>query len=179
MTDKEYPIFFYDLETMRMTIIWEHLKDSTNSSFERDTDRSVESNVKIESDPDDQSDFDEEFEEDIATLKNYSFISTGEDSRLLTMHRLVQLTVHAWLVREGQLELWREHSINNLYYYLLRESEDWEICEKLSPHIRLTALKMPKSLCSQRKLSSLELDVVRHGINTVFDLLINDRSCGD
>ncbi|OQE15077.1 hypothetical protein PENSTE_c030G02933 [Penicillium steckii] len=154
-------------------------EDSTNNAFEKDTDRSVESSVKTESDPDDQSDFDEEFEEDIATLKNYSFISTGEDSRLLTMHRLVQLTVHAWLEREGQLELWREHAINNLYYYLPRESKDWEICEKVSPHIRSTALRKPKSQCSQRKLSSLELEVARYGTNTIFDLLINDRSCGE
>mgnify|MGYP001658404608 CR=1 FL=1 len=36
-----------------------------------------------------------DFEDDIITLRNYSFISTSETGTFFTMHRLVQLTTRA------------------------------------------------------------------------------------
>jgi hypothetical protein len=60
-------------------------QDVGNRSSDEDTDCSYEPDV------------DDEFESDIATLRDYSFIDTGEDSMVFTMHRLVQLTVRTWL----------------------------------------------------------------------------------
>jgi hypothetical protein len=44
-----------------------------------------------------ESDRDPEFEDDITTLRNYSFVSVSENNTFFTIHRLVQLTTRAWL----------------------------------------------------------------------------------
>lgn len=51
-----------------------------------------------------ESDTDHDFEDDITTLRDYSFISVGEDRSVFTMHRLVQLTARVWLKTRGQME---------------------------------------------------------------------------
>lgn len=149
----------------------------TDSFFEKNAGPSLESNFdnEIESDPDNESDddyesdpgnesfpddmsgpddmpdLDDEFEEDIATLKNYSFISTGADSTTFTMHRLVQLTVHAWLGNEAKLEPCKENFIKNLYHHFPDlEYKNWGACERLFPHVKLAASQPPKSQSSQR-----------------------------
>ncbi len=38
-----------------------------------------------------------DFEDDITTLRDYSFIFISEKKKLFTIHRLVQLTTRAWL----------------------------------------------------------------------------------
>ena len=63
-------------------------------------------------------DVDDDFKSDIATLRDYSFIATGEDRMVFTMHRLVQLTVRMWLKTYGKDEKWKERFINNLYFVL-------------------------------------------------------------
>lgn len=50
------------------------------------------------------SDADQRFEDDIISLCDYSLISLSEHNTVLTMHRLVQLTVRAWLKTPSQLE---------------------------------------------------------------------------
>lgn len=42
-----------------------------------------------------ESDIGPDFEDDVITLRDYSFISVGENSTFFTMHRLVQLTTRA------------------------------------------------------------------------------------
>lgn len=60
-------------------------EEVANSFSEEDTDCSSE------------SDRGHEFEDNIATLRDYSFIYASEDSTVFTMHRLVQLTARLWL----------------------------------------------------------------------------------
>jgi hypothetical protein len=61
------------------------------------------------------SDIGPDFEDDITTLREFSFISISEDGTFFTMHRLVQLTMRAWLRSEGEINQWREVFISNLY----------------------------------------------------------------
>ncbi|OQD95467.1 hypothetical protein PENSOL_c020G11418 [Penicillium solitum] len=50
-----------------------------------------------------QDDLEDGFENDIATLRDYSFIAPCENSMVFTMHRLVQLTLWTWLKTHGQI----------------------------------------------------------------------------
>ncbi|CAG8947001.1 unnamed protein product [Penicillium salamii] len=60
------------------------------------------------------------------SLRDFSFISVSKDSTFFTMHRLVQLTIHAWLKSRGQIDEWREIFINNLCReFPMCEYENW------------------------------------------------------
>ncbi|KAJ6004729.1 hypothetical protein N7540_013098 [Penicillium herquei] len=57
-----------------------------------------------------ESDSGPDFEDDVTTLRDFSFISVSEDKIFFTMHRLVQLTMRAWLKSHGQVNHWRKDS---------------------------------------------------------------------
>ncbi|KAJ5675465.1 hypothetical protein N7462_008362 [Penicillium macrosclerotiorum] len=106
----------------------------TNSLGEEDSDTSSE------------SDLGDSFESDIATLRDYSFISISENSMVLTMHRLVQLTVRTWFKTHGQAEEWKKQFIYNLYNgFPTAEYENWERCRTLFPHVKSAMSHRPKS----------------------------------
>jgi tetratricopeptide (TPR) repeat protein len=87
-----------------------------------------------------------DFEDDIMTLRNYSFISISENGSLFMMHRLVQLTTLAWLESHGQMDQWKEIFINNLYReFPTGEYENWVKCQSLFPHVRLAMFQRPLS----------------------------------
>lgn len=91
-------------------------------------------------------DIDNDFESDIATLRDYSFIATGEDSIVFTMYRLIQLTVRTQLKTYSQEEEWKERFISKLYSaFPTGEYENWEKCRPLFPYIRSAVLYRPKS----------------------------------
>jgi tetratricopeptide (TPR) repeat protein len=119
-------------------------QDVGNKSSEEDTDCSSEPDV------------DDDFESGIAILRDYSFISSGEDSMVFTMHRLVQLTVRAWLKTYGQEEESKGRFIKNLYgEFPNGQYENWERCRSLFPHIRSAMLYRPKSQDSLRNWAAL------------------------
>ncbi|KAJ0417074.1 P-loop containing nucleoside triphosphate hydrolase protein [Aspergillus carlsbadensis] len=87
-----------------------------------------------------------DFEDDITTLRNYSFILVGESGTYFTMHRLMQLTTRAWLKSYGEIELWGEIFIGNLSNeFPTGEYENWERCRSLFPHVRAAMSQQPKS----------------------------------
>ncbi|KAJ6016454.1 hypothetical protein N7540_011045 [Penicillium herquei] len=93
-----------------------------------------------------ECDPDENFESDITTLRDYSIVALNENSMVLTMHRLVQLTVRAWLKEYGQEEKWKERSIENLYVkFPTGQYEYWERCRALFPHVKSAMSHRPKS----------------------------------
>jgi tetratricopeptide (TPR) repeat protein len=93
-----------------------------------------------------EPDVDEDFESDVATLRDYSFITSGKDINMFTMHRLVQLTVRLWLKTYGKEEEWKEHFIKNLYNnFPIGQYENWERCRLLFPHVGSAVLHRPKS----------------------------------
>ncbi|KAJ6133730.1 hypothetical protein N7523_000052 [Penicillium sp. IBT 18751x] len=93
-----------------------------------------------------QTDTFSDFEDDIATLRDYSFISVSQNSAFFTMHRLVQLTTRVWLKSHRQTEQWKERFISNLYYKVPTGAyENWERCRQLFPHVKAAMSERPKS----------------------------------
>ncbi|KAJ5737306.1 uncharacterized protein N7483_002431 [Penicillium malachiteum] len=93
-----------------------------------------------------ESDMGPEFEDDITALRDFSFISVSEDNSFFTMHRLVQLTMRAWLKSHQQINRFRERFISTLCdEFPTGEYENWETCQALFPHV--------KSAISQRPIS--------------------------
>ncbi|CAG8910138.1 unnamed protein product [Penicillium egyptiacum] len=76
-----------------------------------------------------ESDIGPDFEDDVATLRDFAFISVSENSTFFTMYRLVQLTMRVWLKSRGQINEWREMFISNLYReFPTGEYENWGMC---------------------------------------------------
>ncbi|CAG8108423.1 unnamed protein product [Penicillium nalgiovense] len=114
--------------------------------------RSSDEDMDCSSEPDVEDDF----ESDIAILRDYSFITSGKDSMVFTMHRLVQLTVRTWLKTYGQEEEWKERFIKTLYgEFPTGQYENWERCRSLFPHVRSAVLHQPKSQDSLRSWAAL------------------------
>ncbi|KAJ5683654.1 hypothetical protein N7462_006819 [Penicillium macrosclerotiorum] len=87
-----------------------------------------------------------DFEDDIITLRNFSFISPSETGTFFTMHRLVQLTTRAWLKSHRHINLWRERFISILYQeFPTGQYENWGKCGWLFPHVRSAVCEQPKS----------------------------------
>ncbi|EPS34465.1 hypothetical protein PDE_09429 [Penicillium oxalicum 114-2] len=110
----------------------------------------------VDTDSSSELDDDDDFESDIATLRDYSLIATGENDVEFTMHRLVQLTVRTWLKMHGLEEEWKERFISNLHgIFPTGDYENWEQCRSLFPHVRSTILHRPKSDGSIRTWADL------------------------
>jgi tetratricopeptide (TPR) repeat protein len=88
---------------------------------------------------------DDEFEEDVLALRDYSFIAVTKDASTFEMHSLVQLATRTWLESEGQLDKWREQFISNLCAEMpTGEHENWEQCQVMFPHAQAALAQRPK-----------------------------------
>jgi hypothetical protein len=128
-------------------------RNSRQDQEERDDDNSVES-----SDEDDtlQSSVSDGFEEDVLTLRHYSFISINKDGTTFEMHRLVQLATRKWLQDHGKQEKWKQQFIRNLDAELpTGEYENWERCQLLFPHAQSAATQQPEEQGLLRDWSSI------------------------
>jgi hypothetical protein len=86
------------------------------------------------------------FEDDVVTLRDYSFITVTKDAKTFEMHSLVQLATREWLKSQEQLDKWKEQFISNLCAELLTVAdENWEKCELLHPHAKAALAQRPKS----------------------------------
>ena len=142
---------FFDRQAIPEALLQERSADCTEDELGR-SDYDWESGFKIgkgkgngdsDSDSDSSNDaFDdtsgseaERFEEDIAMLRSYSFISITTDVATFEMHRLVQLATHRWLKSHGRLERWGLQFIRNLDdAFPAGRYENWAMCEPLFPH---------------------------------------------
>ena len=112
-------------------------------------------------DPDDEdstseSGCNDEFEEDVLTLRNYSFISVNVDATTFEMHGLVQLSMRKWLEAHGQLEGWKHQYIKNLCAeFPTGEHENWVKCQALFPHAKSAVSQQPKQGSSLREWASI------------------------
>ncbi|KIW19668.1 hypothetical protein PV08_00242 [Exophiala spinifera] len=98
----------------------------------------------------------DEFEEDILTLRNYSFISLNMDKITFQMHSLVQLATRRWLERHGQFEKWNIQYIKNLNkYFPDGEYESWAKCRVLLPHVKAAMTQKPKTEATLLEWASL------------------------
>ncbi|QIW96749.1 hypothetical protein AMS68_002267 [Peltaster fructicola] len=80
---------------------------------------------------------DESFDQDIYTLRDYSFISVTPKGSTFEMHRLVQLAAQLWLKQRPILS-WEARSIRTLDAVLpFANYEHWAECRVLYPHAKL------------------------------------------
>lgn len=101
------------------------------------------------------SDTGPDFEDDITTLRDYSFI-TINDRSIFMMHRLVQLSTRAWLKKHGKIDQWKDKFISILCDdFPTGEYENWEKCRLLFPHVKSALSQRPTSAELQRRWASL------------------------
>jgi hypothetical protein len=97
-----------------------------------------------------------DFESDLHTLRDYSFVIITRDANTFEMHSLVQLATRKWLENKGQLEKWREQFISNLCAELpTGEHKNWERCQALFPHARAAVAQRPASQKSVKEWALL------------------------
>ena len=90
------------------------------------------------------SSMDDEFEDDILVLRDYSFVF-GANSTTLEMHRLVQLATRKWLETHGQLERWKRQYVKNLCTaFPTGKYENWGVCQALFPHAKAALEQKPE-----------------------------------
>ncbi|KAH7061833.1 TPR domain protein [Paraphoma chrysanthemicola] len=98
----------------------------------------------------------DEFEDDVLALRDYSFITVTRDAKTFEMHSLVQLATRTWLENEGQLDKWKKQFIANLCAELpTGEHENREKCQALFPHARAALAQRPKDEESLKKWALL------------------------
>ncbi|PQE15085.1 hypothetical protein CJF31_00007170 [Rutstroemia sp. NJR-2017a BVV2] len=88
---------------------------------------------------------DDDFEEDIVVLRDYSFISANNDQKTFEMHRLVQLATRKWLEAHNEEERWKERFIKSLESALPESGkyENWPRWQPLFPHVQSSAAQRP------------------------------------
>jgi tetratricopeptide (TPR) repeat protein len=84
------------------------------------------------------------FEDDILTLRDYSFITVTSDADTFEMHSLVQLAMRKWLQSQDQLEESRDQFVFNLCLEF-PHGDSWNRskCQALFPHARVAAAQRP------------------------------------
>ncbi|KAL9605598.1 MAG: hypothetical protein Q9179_001215 [Wetmoreana sp. 5 TL-2023] len=98
---------------------------------------------------------DDGFEDDVQTLRDYSFLSVGTDGTF-EMHALVQLATRKWLEANRKLEQWKQCYIKNLSAeFPTGEHENWTYCHALFPHAKSAVTQRPKAEGSLREWASL------------------------
>jgi tetratricopeptide (TPR) repeat protein len=98
---------------------------------------------------------DDDFEEDVVTLREYSFI-TVLHAKMFEMHSLVQLATRMWLENQDQLDKWRDLFIANLCAELPQgRHENREKCQALFPHAKAALAQQPKEAKSREKWALL------------------------
>jgi tetratricopeptide (TPR) repeat protein len=94
--------------------------------------------------PDSTTDNDN-FEDDVLTLRDYSFITVTMEANTFEMHNLVQLATRTWLGNQGQLHRWQGRFISNLCAEMpTGEHENWQKCQVLFPHARAALAQRPQ-----------------------------------
>jgi tetratricopeptide (TPR) repeat protein len=98
----------------------------------------------------------DDFEDDIQTLCNYSLIGTNADGNVFEMHRLVQFTTKAWLEINNELEKWKEQYIEVMdEVFPVGEYENWKTCLELFPHAENVLVYRPTNEAHLEKWSSI------------------------
>ena len=92
---------------------------------------------------------DDDFEDDIVTLRQYSLISATTDPSVFEMHRLVQFATRTWLEAQDQLEETKDRLCNNLSQLFVNgKFENWPLCEALLPHVKSAMELKPRNRTS-------------------------------
>ncbi|KAL1846163.1 hypothetical protein Daus18300_014339 [Diaporthe australafricana] len=81
---------------------------------------------------------DDEFEDDVAMLRDYCLIDTNREGDEFEMHGLVQLSMRKWLSLHGQQETFKQQYIERMTaQFPTGQYENWATCQKLFPHVQV------------------------------------------
>lgn len=84
------------------------------------------------------SEGDDEFEDDVVTLRNFCFISVETGGTSFEMHALVQLATRNWLKVHNELKRWQKESLQIIAKrFPTGEYETWAECQMLLPHAKM------------------------------------------
>jgi len=76
-----------------------------------------------------------ELEKALGVLKGFSFVSEGTTDENLNMHRLVQLVMRKWLIRQGTSGAWAGQALTTVSeLYPPGSYVNWKVCEDYLPH---------------------------------------------
>lgn len=96
------------------------------------------------------------FEDDIQTLRDYSFVSANADGASFEMHRLVQLATRTWLQIHNEVEQWKQRFVSTLCdAFPTGEYENWAVCQGLFAHAKSAAEQQPEREDSLKEWASL------------------------
>jgi tetratricopeptide (TPR) repeat protein len=96
------------------------------------------------------------FEDDVLTLRDYSFITVTMEANAFEMHNLVQLATRTWLEHQGQLHRWQGRFISNLCAEMpTGQHENWQKCQVLFPHARAALAQRPQDKDSLKEWALL------------------------
>ena len=74
-------------------------------------------------------------EKALGVLKGFSFASEGTTNENLNMHRLVQLVMRKWLIRQGTSGAWAGQALATVSeLYPLGSYANWRVCDDYLPH---------------------------------------------
>jgi hypothetical protein len=76
-----------------------------------------------------------ELEKALGVLKGFSFVSESTTDENLNMHRLVQLVIRKWLIRQGTSGAWARQALTTVSeLYPPGSYANWKVCEDFLPH---------------------------------------------
>lgn len=107
--------------------------------------------------PGSESQRDEEFEDDILALTNFSLISIIDDRKSLQMHAKVRLATRHWLKNNRAFEQWKQQFISNLCtaFPSTWNNVNMKTGQTLFAHVKLAAEQRPVSESSLKEWSTL------------------------
>lgn len=88
----------------------------------------------------------QQFEEDIATLSGFSFISPDSQDDEYRMHGLVQFATRLWLEAsdvKSEGEWWRKFVSSMAFEFPVGDLKDWKKCHTLFPHVESMVNRLP------------------------------------
>ncbi|KAH8722859.1 P-loop containing nucleoside triphosphate hydrolase protein [Phaeosphaeriaceae sp. PMI808] len=145
---------FYDRQGIPDTLLRDHPEEETARQDQNERDGSYQ--VWEDEGASQSSASDDKFEDDILTLRDYSFISVNADGATFEMHGLVQLATRKWLEVHDRLEQWKQRFVSNLCAaFPTGDYENWAVCQALFPHAKSAAAQRPEREDSLRDWASL------------------------
>ena len=140
---------FFDRQGIPEALVRKRVESGSRhgSQEERDEHNGIEEEEGNEDNEDNASECSEDdgFEDDVQTLRDYSFLSVSTD-RTFEIHALVQLATRKWLEANGKLERWKQYYIKNLSAeFPTGEHENWTYYQALFPHAKSAIAQRPKA----------------------------------
>ena len=107
-----------------------------------------------------------ELEDALGVLKAFSFISENSVNENFNIHRLVQLVMQKWLIRENPSHIWFKRALTIVASLFPSWAyENWKICEEYMPHAYAVLDRKTSSSITEAESRGLLLYCVARYLN--------------